>query len=346
VSTTVTGWPTRSGPPDCAYSVYNNIVALVISEQPSMYSLGQIKRGMALAKQNPKYLLRELNRIYHSVPTDSRFDARGIDIFSKDWDTLIILDGCRYDAFESNHALPGELTSVRSRGAHTSEFLRGNFDDRTLYDTVYTTASPQLERRRDNIDVELHAVENVWNTDQWDDGEGTVRPAAMTETAVEAHETYPNKRHVVHYMQPHYPFIGSEITEQSRQYNEQPDNGLDIWNQKMQGELNASSEEIFDAYLRNLDIVLGQVEGLLSEISGKVVVSADHGNLFGERTSPLPIREWGHPPRLYVPSLVTVPWLSYTTGSRRPIESEPPESSEDRVEEETVEQQLESLGYL
>jgi len=311
-----------------------------------MYSLGQVKRGLALSAENPKYLLRELNRVYHSAPMDERFNARGIDVFSKDWDTLVVLDGCRYDTFESHNTLPGELSSVRSRGAHTSEFLRGNFDGRTLYDTVYTTASPQLERRKDNVDVDFHAVENIWNTDWWDEDAGTVRPAAMTEAAVEAHETYPEKRHVVHYMQPHYPFIGSHITDQTRKYNEQPDSGLDIWNQKMRGELDASSEAIREAYRRNLDLVLASVETLFSAIDGKVVVTADHGNLFGERVSPLPVQEWGHPPRLYVPALVTVPWLTHTIDTRRAIESEAPESVDEDVERETVEAQLESLGYL
>jgi len=40
---------------------------------------------------------------------------------------------------------------------------------------------------------------------------------------------------------------------------------------------------VWEAYNENLDIVLTEIEALLDELDGKSVITADHGNLVGER---------------------------------------------------------------
>lgn len=44
------------------------------------------------------------------------------------------------------------------------------------------------------------------------------------------------------------------------------------------------------------------------ELDGKTVVSAEHGELLGERTSPIPAKAWSHPQVKYVQDLPEVPW--------------------------------------
>jgi hypothetical protein len=108
-----------------------------------------------------------------------------------------------------------------------------------------------------------------------------------------------------------------------------------------------SIQELWEGYNENLDFVFDYVEDLLNEISGKVVLSADHGNMVGERQRPIPTkRMFGHPWGVYTPELVKVPWF-VINGERRTITSEPPtpESSIDRHSEDLVEQRLQSLGY-
>lgn len=56
------------------------------------------------------------------------------------------------------------------------------------------------------------------------------------------------------------------------------------------------------AYLEDLKIVLKHASAIVEELSGKIVVSADHGELLGERG------EWGHVSGL-CPELVEVPWF-------------------------------------
>jgi hypothetical protein len=306
----------------------------------------RFRRRASKSISNPKVLLREINRIYYSRRSGPGYNHEGIDIFEEEWDTLVVLDACRYDMFAERNTLPGHLEQRISRGSHTSEFLRGNFGDQVLLDTVYTTASPQLEQRRDEIDVELHAENHVWNTDRWDTDEGTVMPEAMTDAGLEAHENFPNKRHIVHYMQPHYPFIGSGIDSSTRTFRKDISNGLDIWGELFRGNLDVDASDVWKSYQKNLDFVLDEVERLLEGVNGRVVVTSDHGNMIGKRASPLPIREWGHPPRLYTDALVTVPWLVNEGEERRETTAGQEKMASPEVKKSTVDERLKDLGYL
>jgi hypothetical protein len=74
-------------------------------------------------------------------------------------------------------------------------------------------------------------------------------------------------------------------------------------------------------------------------------VTADHGNVYGERVSPIPIKEWGHPIGIHDEKLVKVPWL-VIDGERREISSS--ESGEESVSadsEEEIKEKLSKLGY-
>ena len=76
------------------------------------------------------------------------------------------------------------------------------------------------------------------------------------------------------------------------------------------------------AYKENLRLVIPYVELLLHKLSGKTVVTSDHGELFGENVLKfIPIKVYGHGIGRN-PSLVTVPWWVITNEDRenlRPI---------------------------
>jgi hypothetical protein len=309
-----------------------------------MYTFGQIRRGVSRGADSPSYFARELNRNYHRRLGRWDYNRNGVDVMAEDWDTLLILDACRYDLFAAQHDLPGRLEHRESRGSHTVEFLEGNFTDGEFADTVYVSASPQLHRNMDRLDVSFHSVVDVWREDGWDDEYGTVLPETATEYALRAHDRYPNKRLIVHYLQPHYPFIGSSSALNTRRFG-QAENELDIWNHMMRNGHDRPPERIWEAYGRNLDLVLEATEPLLSSLDGKTVVTADHGNMIGDRSYPIPIREWGHPVGIYTEQLVKVPWHVYESGPRRRIVAEEAESSADEVEGTAVERRLRDLGY-
>lgn len=309
-----------------------------------MYSLSQVRRGVRRGFSNPSFFGRELNRLYHRRLYRRDHNADGVDVVAEDWDTLLVLDACRYDMFEMVHELPGRLEKRESRGSHTSEFLTANFQGRTLRDTVYVTASPQLHRRRDEIDVEFHDVVNVWREEGWDDDHGTVTPETMADHVRRAAEEYPNKRIIGHFLQPHYPFIEAAGRLNARTFGNDEE-ATDVWGELMRGRLDATEEEVWRAYVGNLQLALEEVEDLLADLRGRIVVTSDHGNMVGERASPVPIREWGHPPGVYTDQLVTVPWLVYDNGPRREITSGTADAAADAVADDVVEDRLKQLGY-
>lgn len=310
-----------------------------------MYSLRQVKKGVKRGVKSPNLFLREANRIYYSKHHGAEFNHRGVDVMDEDWDTLVILDACRYDMFEQDHHLDGDLEKRISRGSHTIQFLKGNFDGRSFPDTVYTTSTPQLERWRDDIEVEFYNIHNVWNTDRWSENVGTVLPEDMTEAAIESHQESPQKRHIVHYMQPHYPFIGSNITDGLRGLTE--DEGFDIWESKIRGKIDISGDQIWTAYRDNFEAVIDSVERLVDRLDGKIVVSSDHGNMIGDRSFPIPNQEWGHPTTLYTNQLVEVPWLVVDAETeRRTIYADQRDEDQERVPEDTIVDRLGDLGYI
>jgi len=313
-----------------------------------MYTLGQLRRGISRGLDTPTFFLRELNRLYHRRVGLRECNTTGTRIMDEDWDTLLVLDACRYDTFAARNDLPGRLESRRSRGSHTVEFLEGNFAGGTFRDTVYVTASPQLYRNRERLAVSFHATVDIWESEGWDDTHGTVLPETTTDYALQAHERYPNKRVIVHYLQPHYPFIGAEDLN-TRTFG-QDESALDIWGNLMRNNLDVSTERLWSAYEDNLRLTLDAIEPLLTTVDGKTVVTADHGNMIGERSRPIPIREWGHPVGVYTDQLVKVPWFVSERGPRRTIvagDAEGEERDDERaIPETTVEDRLEDLGYV
>lgn len=306
-----------------------------------MYSLAQLRRGI----QSPNLFFRELNRLYHRRLNRREYNTAGIDVMNEDWDNLIILDACRYDMFEEKNELPGTLTSRISRGSSTREFLKANFRNREMLDTVYITANPQLYRHQDWLNCKFHEVRHVWQEEGWDESHQTVLPETTTKYAMEAADEFPNKRLLVHYIQPHYPFLttSGQPFDNSQAFLKPDEAGS--WNQVMSGELDVSPEEIWKAYRETLDRALPAVEDLILQLEGKSVVTADHGNMVGDRAYPFPIQEWGHPRGIYTKQLVKVPWLVQKQGERPEIIAESPTEQCTDIDSDVVQERLEDLGY-
>lgn len=315
-----------------------------------MYSFRQLRKGFKWAVSSPNLLFREINRIVHTRGHNRQYNPDGVDVMAEDWDNLLLLDACRYDMFKEVSRLPGELTVRESRAAHTSEFLLGNIHQRELHDTVYVTASPMLERSRGTkYKPDLHATINVWKEDGWDKETNTVLPETMVDYALRAADDHPRKRLLVHFLQPHYPFIGDDMTLDEQPIPDPDQSTTDIWTEIMKNQSQIDQDELWAAYRNNLERALPHVEQLMLELGGKTVVTSDHGNMLGERARPVPIREWGHPVGVYTPELVTVPWLEYVNGPRREIIAEQSDgTTEDtgEVADPVVNDRLRSLGYV
>lgn len=305
-----------------------------------MYRLSQILQGL----KDPRFAALHFNRQFaDSILQQIRPKT---DFFEEDWDNLLILDACRYDMIADVDFEPGTLDYRWSPGSNSEEFVKFHTENRKLDDVIWVTANPWVSRNRENI----FQVIDMWEKG-WDEDIKTVPPETMRDTALEVELEYPNKRLVVHFMQPHYPFIGKYgqkhlpphrtftgggiVTEETETQN--------IWEQLQNGDV--SQAEVWNAYTENLRSVLPTARKLSNELSGRSVISSDHGNELGKRAIPIPIRIYGHPSGLRTRNLVKVPWIVYEGSDRKKII--PGEMEEvERANDDVLEERLGALGYL
>lgn len=311
------------------------------------------------ALNHPRLVEREI-RIWLSrltYPVQNRRRKReyggGVDVVARDWDNLLILDACRVDGARERNTIQGDLDSVVSRGSTSSEFIQRNFVGRELHDTVYVTANPYVEMIDDGT---FYAVESLL-VDGWDPDLGTVPPQAVVDAATEAHERYPDKRLIVHFMQPHQPFIGPTARALRDELGldggydryhcvdgkEVSPFGVTLFGAAMQGDVTLA--ELRDVYLENVDLAIEHAHRLVAELDGKSVVTADHGELLGERLAPLAERSFGHFPDCYAPELREVPWLEVPCEQRRDVTADEPLGFE-RLDQQRVDSRLQALGYV
>jgi len=265
--------------------------------------------------------LTKVNQAYHRW----RGPLSDGDIISEPWDTLILLDACRHDYFSR---ICMDCEPRRVPASSSSEYVDAFYRGQDLHDTVYVGGNPFVEPVKNNF----YSSYTVGTSEI--DGGGVVSPSETTVVARKAHENHPHKRIIVHYMQPHYPFVGDG-----------PNVNLRRRGQMYYPDKNTTRDALKEAYAANLRLVWGYVETLIEEIDGSVVVSADHGELLGERQFPIPVRGYEHFEEMYVPELTHVPWAWVQKNDRRKTVSETP-IGEQYNGTKDMEEWLEYLGYL
>ena len=267
----------------------------------------------------------------------------GTNVFERSWDVLVVLDGCRADLLASvadDYEFLDDPGSIRSVGSASSEWLENTFVGHPETEaTVMVTANTWTDRYLD-ADA-FAALDEVWKY-AWDDDHGTIPAAAVTDRAISHARAGDPDRLVVHYMQPHHPFVpdpldGDDGLVRAGSHS----NTANPWVALRQDAV--SVERVREAYRANLEYVLREVASLLENIDGRVAITADHGNLLGEWGL------YGHPLATPVPALITVPWVETKAVDRetRTPAAEPPEPLPvSRVYgEDTEAEQLAALGY-
>ncbi|WP_281194371.1 hypothetical protein [Halorubrum sp. F4] len=312
----------------------------------SRYNLSNFKRAI----QNPEHISGELSHIGTKI--NSRFQKKLVyrdkktDPISKDWDNLIILDACRIDAYQKVIG-DDSVDSHISNSTHSWEFMKNNFQGRTLHDTIYITANPFTTRLDKSIFFKLdYLPKHSWNEEK-----GTVMPGDVLQTTLNTHKNYPHKKLIIHFMQPHYPFIGDigdsiDHTGYNRDQDDVEDTAPNIWwvlqyASKSQG---VTTREVWEAYIQNLEIVLEYAQKIVDSIPGKTVLTADHGTMIGDRTLPVPVRGYGHAHGSFVTPVVKVPWDVRDYNDRKIVRADSPIDTGEKISK-NINQQLESLGY-
>lgn len=300
------------------------------------------------AFKNPRLIRRELLRL-GSLPFNhgygyyvDRTHSESVDMMDEDWDNLLILDACRCDHFERQHEFDEPAQRVVSPGKMSWEFMQETFLGRQFHDTIYITSNPFATRLPEDTFFKTRYL-----IKEWDDDVGTIHPEDVVAAAEEAHANHPNKRLILHFMQPHRPYLGPTADELRERvdligYRNDGD-GLQIWGAVKEGKVTV--EEVRRAYAETLDIVLDVVEDYLEDTTGKSVITADHGEMLGERVLPFTSRIWGHSEGFSTPTLRQVPWLEIDSETRRDIAESSPVEADAELNESEVESRLQALGY-
>jgi hypothetical protein len=283
---------------------------------------------------------RFASRILSPIQSRLYDDSSAIKVSEESWDTLVVLDACRADLFEEVSDLDefDHYEVKKSLGSGTPEWTRKNFNGQAQTDTIYITGNPVVSRW---VGTAFAEFVEVWR-DHFDPELGTVPAEAVTKAAVRVREEHPNKRLIVHYLQPHYPFINDpELRFTTFEGTDEFDvsgvqsGASDIWEAVGLGLV--KPEEARAGYRRNLQYVLDAIDPLLESSPGKVVITSDHGNAIGERARPIPMKLYGHPTRIHHPVLRDVPWAKIRAEGDR-------KQHEDL--DEGVEDKLRQLGYV
>jgi len=293
--------------------------------------------------------------VWHTLT--SRYPV-GTNIFERDWDALIVLDACRVDALRAvadDYEFIESVDSVWSVGSTSHEWASKTFTEQyrdEIAGTGYVTGNGYLHQAavRDTYppsggtapvgwpDWNVVDIEDFGHVDQvWQDGRieqlRTVPPYQLTDRAVEAGRKRDLDRLIVHYMQPHSPYIADAVD--GREVDPNAVEFVEPLGAMRRGELDP--ELARERYMENLHLVLEEVETLLSNLDAeRVAITADHGELFGE------YGEYGHPDGLPFPEVRKVPWV--TTTATDTGEYEPTIDRNDT--EVDVEEHLADLGYV
>ncbi|RCU46448.1 hypothetical protein DU504_03465 [Haloplanus salinus] len=283
--------------------------------------------------------LSGMNFVTNEIKYQTFHKSDAVNVYDRDWDVLILLDCATIDMMAE---VAGEYPFVDNIGEHVSmgtcsdEWMRHTFTeeyrdemDRTLHVTANTSSNRHL---RD--DQFLH-LEEVWE-DGWDEEQGTILAQEVTDRAIHFHRELDPDRTIIHYMQPHLPFVNNDIESNIVTPVGVQGEGLTL------GELHDegySRDTLWSASLDNLRYVLDDVELLLDSIDAQhVVLSSDHGQAFGEEGV------WAHPCYTYIDVLKRVPWCvtsASDNGEYQPMYEPQPE----REPNLSVEEKLEALGY-
>lgn len=282
----------------------------------------------------------------HTTDRIARWGSQ--NVYDREWDVLILLDCCRTDMLaevSDEYDFIGEVGEHRSVGTTSAEWFEYTFTEEhedVISNTLHITGNTSSDKYVE--DGEFLHLEEVWR-DGWNKEYKTILPETVTDRAITLYKELDPERTIIHYMQPHTPFVPF------------PDvNSLQVSGPGIGGAYGKgieqlaeeySRDELWEFHIENLRYVLNSVGVLLSNIdAGRVVISADHGQALGERNW-LQLKEWGHHRGSTLDPLRKVPYcITSATNSEeyRPRFNIEEDKQEDDPEL-SVEQKLRYLGY-
>lgn len=283
-----------------------------------------------VARESFSGFLRRYDNICSTIGVN-----RGVKVLDEDWDMLVVLDACRSDLMaevQEDYEYMSEYDKRRSIAGGSLSWMNRNFaNEEDTSNLAMVSANPFTQKALNYNNFSV--LDEVWKTD-WDSDENTVHPKDVTDHAIHIGREYEWDRIVVHYMQPHHPFIGQDLDDGINK--EDPMNPeKTVWMKLADGELDY--DKVWNGYRQNLRIVLDDLDRLLSNIDAdNTIITADHGNGVGE------YGVYGHGD-FPIDAVRKVPWNKSTASDKMTVEPEVTVSN--HAESENVNERLKNLGY-
>lgn len=282
--------------------------------------------------------------------------SMGTNVFDEEWDLLVVLDTCRYDALaelESEFDFLDDIGSIWSVGSSTREWTANtltNANHEEIARTAYVCGNGRVKQTLVGVDVmqtdlanrvtdwdmvsprDFAVFDTVAGYAPQDPFGGLVIPDAVTDRAISLARSRSPDRMVVHHIAPHNPYRVNAIRENRDIF---PREHRPFKYLKEGGD----RETVWESYLDDLRWVLGHVEVLLDNVDAeRVVITADHGDLFGH------MGLYSHPTGVPHPHLRRVPWAETTASDSGTYEPhfDPPD---DLGIDDDLQAQLKQLGY-
>lgn len=308
----------------------------------------------------PSRLIRPLYYIYvGAILTTTKPHPWGTNVFSRDWDLLVILDACRVDALREvadEYDFIGSVNSITSVGSTSFEWMNHTFDRKhadKISQTAYISGNGYTQRvlaqggdtghaaipfgpsEYDVVSPDtLVLLEELWRADLDDSSEWVIgsdrhsreSPRYATDRTVHAGRNTNADRLMVHYMYPHSPYPQAEPEL------------FEPFDPLRTGDV--SRDAVWERYVDNLRLVLDEVELLIQNVDAETVaITADHGEAFGEYGF------YKHVIGCPLPCMRKVPWVETTATDSHDYRSGAPDP---HASGETVkaEERLQELGYL
>ncbi|MBC9987905.1 hypothetical protein E4P24_16250 [Haloferax sp. AS1] len=277
---------------------------------------------------------------------------------------LVILDACRYDVFSEIYEdyLTGELDRVWASGRWTAQYCERTWTK--SYDLTYISSIPvfsdfyfDLRNKKFRPGNHIQNIVHMWDH-EWDPSLGTTPPEEVTDEALRHANAERPTRIVVHYAQPHVPYIGDETIEAWSSDEVPSYEGVDDIQDLLRLDKKRPTQVVLDkirsgevidkelerAYRSNLHYVMEEVVRIVYRVDCPVVVTADHGEHLGEKGYYLHEED---------STIVRkIPWLSVNddeigilNNKKSPSDRHSTKESLD-VSNKELEEQLKHLGYM
>lgn len=316
------------------------------------------------------------------------------NIIEEKWKYLIILDACRYDFFKKvyrNFFLNGRLSKGISPATTTMEWLIKVFPN-FYSDIIYISSNPYINSKMEVRDIygfqfdarkHFFKIIDVWKWG-WNKELRTVPPCNVNKWVLRIKDRYKNKRFIIHYSQPHGPYIGekylkfikkierretlklvkisnsykwSEIRKRIKEIIHRKLGIFTLWelyrifripsiDQSILIYMDQGIKGIREAYEENLKLVLKEVKKLIDVLDGTILITADHGEYLGEYGF------YGHGIFPHYPPVVEVPWfiIKRRKKERKILFSEYSQKETTpltrKEDKEIIKERLRALGYI